>query len=443
MDATASAMPGTALPGGRDNDPVEKVSSKVSWRIMPLLFICYMIAYLDRVNIGYAQLQMKQTLPFGDAAYGLGAGIFFIGYFLFEVPSNLMLERIGARKTLLRIMFCWGFVAAAMMFVQTQMQFYVLRFLLGAFEAGFFPGIILYLTFWYPPARRGQMIAIFLSATVIMSILAGPISGAILKYMNGLNGWHGWQWLFLLQGLPASILGIVAYLYLQDKPEDARWLDDREKQVLRDHLDRDQGLVECASHGSFWQSLRDPKIYVLSLAYFFAIGGIYALVFWVPTLIKSWGVTDLFKIGVYAAIPNIFGVIGMILIGRSSDRHKERRWHYVASALLATVGLGIATQMEGNLVGSLVGLSIGSIGISTLTPMFFTITSEYLSKAAAAGGIALISSLGNLGSAASPVVGGALTASTGNPISTMYMVMVMFILAGVIVMLAVRPNKVS
>jgi D-galactonate transporter len=439
--ATATATGGGPIPGGHNADHVERVYSKVGWRIMPLLFICYMVAYLDRINIGYAQLQMKQTLPFGDAAYGLGAGIFFIGYLIFEVPSNLMLEKIGARKTLLRIMFCWGIVASAMMFVQTPMQFYVARFLLGAFEAGFFPGIILYLTFWYPPARRGQMIAIFLSATTVMSMFAGPLCGAILKYMNGLNGWHGWQWLFLVQGLPASILGIVCYLYLQDKPEDAQWLSTNEKQVLRDHLDHDQGLVAGAAHGSFWQALRDPKVYVLSLAYFMTIGGIYAMVFWVPTLIKSWGVNDLFMVGIYAAIPNIFGVIGMILIGRSSDRHKERRWHFVAVALVAVVGLLIMTQMQGNLVGSLVGLSIGTIGVATLTPLFFTITSEYLSKAAAAGGIALISSLGNLGSAASPVVGGAITASTGNPNNTMYMVMVMFILAGLIVLFSVRPKK--
>jgi MFS family permease len=441
MNSTATTARGAPIPGGHNADHVEEVYSKVGWRIMPLLFICYMIAYLDRINIGYAQLQMKQTLPFGDAAYGLGAGIFFIGYLLFEVPSNLMLERIGARKTLLRIMFCWGIVAAAMMFVQTPMQFYVLRFLLGAFEAGFFPGIILYLTFWYPPARRGQMIAIFLSATVVMSIFAGPLCGAILKYMNGLNGWHGWQWLFLVQGLPASVLGIVCYLYLQDKPEDAHWLNPNEKKVLRDHLDHDHGLIAGAGHASFWQSLRDPKVYVLSLAYFFAIGGIYAMVFWIPTLIKSWGVADLFIIGIYAAIPNVFGVIGMIWIGRSSDRHNERRWHYVAAAALSATGLWITTLMQGNLVGSLVGLSIATVGVTSLTPLFFTITSEYLSKAAAAGGIALISSLGNLGSAASPVVGGAITASTGNPINTMYMVMVMFILAGLIVMFAVRPYR--
>ena len=224
MNATSRAIDATAGTPASD-DHVEAVYSKVSWRIMPLLVICYIIAYLDRINIGYAQLQMKQTLPFSDAVYGLGAGIFFIGYFLFEVPSNLMLEKIGARKTLLRIMFCWGIVATGMMFVQTPTQFYVLRFLLGAFEAGFFPGMILYMTYWYPPARRGQMIAIFMTATTVAGVIAGPLCGGIMKWMDGVNGWHGWQWLFLVQGLPASVLGIVAFFYLQDKPEDAHWLD--------------------------------------------------------------------------------------------------------------------------------------------------------------------------------------------------------------------------
>ena len=218
MQLTPSTEATAAVPRG-ERPSTSRCTRKVSWRIMPLLVICYIVAFLDRINIGYAQLQMKQTLPFSDAVYGLGAGIFFIGYFLFEVPSNLMLEKVGARKTLLRIMFSWGIVAAGMMFVQTPTQFYVLRFLLGAFEAGFFPGVILYLTYWYPPARRGQMIAIFMTATTLASVMAGPLCGAIMKWMDGINGWHGWQWLFLVQGLPASVLGIVAYFYLQDKPE--------------------------------------------------------------------------------------------------------------------------------------------------------------------------------------------------------------------------------
>ncbi|MEO8805871.1 MAG: MFS transporter [Burkholderiaceae bacterium] len=426
-------MPRTSL--------ADAVYSKVSWRIMPLLIVCYIIAFLDRINIGYAQLQMKQTLAFSDAVYGLGAGIFFIGYFLFEVPSNLMLEKIGVRKTLLRIMSCWGVVATAMLFVTTPTMFYVLRFLLGAFEAGFFPGIVLYLTFWYPPARRGQMIAIFMTATTVASVIAGPLCGAILKYLDGVNGWHGWQWLFLVQGLPASVLGIVAYFYLQDKVEDAHWLSTAEKQTLRDHLDRDKGLVEGAAHRSFWQLLRDPKVYLLSLVYFLLLGATYTMIFWLPTLIKGWGVSDLLLIGIYAALPNLVGVFGMVLIGRSSDRHKERRWHFGACVLIAAVGLGLTTVTQGALVPSLAALSFAVIGIVSATPLFFTITSEYLSKEAAAGGIALISSLGNLGAAVSPAVTGAINAATGSPVYSMYLVMALYICSGLLLLTAVRAAR--
>ena len=428
-------------PAPRAEDPVESVYSKVGWRIMPLLVLCYLVAYLDRINIGYAQLQMKQTLPFSDAVYGLGAGIFFIGYFLFEVPSNLMLEKIGARKTLLRIMFCWGVVASLMMFVQSPTQFYILRFLLGAFEAGFFPGVILYLTYWYPPARRGQMIAIFMAATTVAGVIAGPLCGGIMKWMEGVNGWHGWQWLFLVQGLPASILGIVAFFYLQDRPEHATWLDSREKKVLRDHLDHDKGLVEGAAHRSIWQMLKDPKVYTLSLVYFLLLGATYTMVFWAPTLIKGWGIADLFMVGIFAAIPNVCGVIGMVMVGRSSDRRKERRWHFAFAVGLAALGLFITTLTTGNLTGSMLGLCIATVGIAAATPVFFTATSEYLSKEAAAGGLALVSSLGNLGAAVSPVVTGAINTATGGPIYSMYLVVALYLLSGAILLGALRSAR--
>jgi D-galactonate transporter len=425
------------------NDAVEALYSKVSWRLIPLLVICYMVAYLDRINIGYAQLQMKQMLPFGDAVYGLGAGIFFIGYFLFEVPSNLMLEKIGARKTLLRIMFCWGIVAAAMMFVQTPTQFYILRFLLGVFEAGFFPGIILYLTFWYPSARRGKIIAIFMAATTVANVIAGPLCGGIMKYLDGSHGLAGWQWLFLVQGLPASLLGIVAYFYLQDKPQDARWLTPSEKKALQTNLEHDEKPVASATHTSVGQMLRDRKVYVLALVYFLLLGATYTMVFWVPTLIKSWGVKDLMQIGLWSALPSLVGVFGMILIGRNSDKHGERRWHFAASVAIAAVGLGLTTLTQGNLGASVAALSLAVIGIAAATPLFFTITTEYLSKVGAACGIALISSLGNLGAAASPAVTGAITAQTGSPVYSMYLVMGLYLLSGIILLLAVRSAKAT
>jgi sugar phosphate permease len=437
MSQIISSLDGVQ-PTAQSADQVGAVYSKVTWRILPLLLICYIIAYLDRINIGYAQLQMKQTLSFTDAAYGLGAGIFFLGYFLFEVPSNLMLEKIGARKTLLRIMFCWGIVASAMMFVTTPAEFYIARFLLGAFEAGFFPGVVLYLTYWYPSIRRGQIIAIFMTATTVASVIAGPLCGGIMKYMDGLNGWYGWQWLYLVQGLPATALGILAYISLRDRPDDAPWLSAAEKNILRDQLERDRGLVVGGTHGNLRQMLVDPKVYILSFVYFLVLGATYTLVFWTPTLIKSWGVSDLLVIGMLAAIPNLVGVISMVLIGRCSDRLKERRWHFAICALISAVGLGITTVTQGNLVASLAGLSFAVVGIASLTPLFFAITSEYLSKATAACGLALISGLGNLGAAVSPSVTGAITSSTGNPVYSMYLVIGLYVCAGLILLGVVR-----
>jgi sugar phosphate permease len=421
----------------------ESVYSKVNWRIIPLLLIAYMIAYLDRINIGYAQLQMKQTLPFGDAVYGIGAGIFFLGYFLFEVPSNLLLEKIGARKTLLRIMVLWGLTAASMMFVSTPTQFYVARFLLGVFEAGFFPGVILYFTYWYPSVRRGQVIAIFMSATTIISVIAGPLCGATLKYFDGVNGWAGWQWLFLVQGLPAAALGVIIYFCLQDKPADADWLTPAEKNLLRYNLEHDEKDIVGEAEASLGQMFRDPKVYLLSLVYFLLLGATYTMVFWLPTLIQSWGVKDMLMIGIYAAIPNAVGVIGMILVGRSSDKLHERRWHFAVCVAIAAVGLGITTLLQGHLVGSIAALSFAVIGIAAATPIFFTLITEYLSVAAAAGGIALISSLGNLGPAVSPSINGLITQWTGSTAYSMYLVMAMYLLAGLLLLATVRAAKPS
>ncbi|HMO44567.1 MAG TPA: MFS transporter [Rubrivivax sp.] len=417
----------------------EKLFSKVSWKLLPLLTICYLIAFLDRVNIGYAQLQMKQTLPWSDEVYALGAGIFFIGYFLFEVPSNLMLEKIGARATLLRIMFCWGIVAAGMAYVETPTTFYILRFLLGVFEAGFFPGVILYLTYWYPGARRAKAIATFMTGATIAYLIAGPLCGAILKYMNGLGGLHGWQWLFITQGLPASMLGIFAFFYLKNKPEDASWLTADEKARLRHHIEHDAHAVAGASHGSLLALIRDPKIFLLSIIYALALGATYAMVFWAPTLVRSWGVADLFLVGILTAIPALCALIVMVLVGRSSDRHNERRWHYLFCTVLGLAGTAIAALSQGNLILSLFGLAVLSMGQSASTPVFFAAVSEYLPKKTAAGGIALVSSLGNLGPAVMPWITTRINTITGTPAASLYLVGAMWITAGILLMLLIRP----
>ena len=433
-----SPAPGAGQAGGAHQAAANAVFSKISWRILPLLLISYMVAYLDRVNVGYAQLQMKETLPWDVAVYGLGAGIFFIGYFLFEVPSNMLLEKIGARKTLLRIMVCWGLIAAGMMFVQTPTQFYIARFLLGAFEAGFFPGMILYFTYWYPSARRGQVIATFMAATTIIGVLAGPLSGATLKYLNGVNGWHGWQWLFLVQGLPAALLGVVAFLWLQDKPADAKWLTSTEKDVIRDSFAQEQGNTKGKASATHGQMLRDPKVWLLALVYFCLLGASYTMVFWTPTLIQSWGVKDVLTVGLLAAIPNACGVVGMIMIGRNSDRTRERRFHFAACTGLAAISLYTTTLLQGNLQGSLLALSLGVVGLASATPLFFAMVSEYLPAKVAAIGIAMINCLGNLGGAFSPYVNALLIKQTGNNTYSMYLVVTLYVAAGLLLLATVR-----
>jgi MFS family permease len=424
-------------PAPADAGRAAALYSKIGWRILPVLLLAYMIAYLDRVNIGYAQLQMKQTLPFSDAVYGLGAGIFFVGYLLFEVPSNLMLMKIGARNTLLRIMVLWGLAAAAMMYVTTPTMFYVIRFLLGACEAGFFPGIILYFTFWYPSARRGQVIAIFVAAVPLISVVAGPLCGATLKYLDGVNGWHGWQWLFLVQGLPAAMLGVILYFWLDDTPDKAKWLSPAEKNLLNFNLESDKEKAPPGDH-SFGKSLRDPRVYVFALSYFMLLGAAYVIIFSMPTLIQSWGVKDLLMVGIYAAIPNAVGVVGMVLIGRSSDRHLERRKHYAVCVLLATLGFGATTLFTGQLVPSLAALALAMVGMNAALPIFWTAVTEYLPKASAAGGIAFISSLGAFGPSVSPSINAALIKATGSPTYSMYLVMAAYLVSGAALVLAVK-----
>ena len=350
-----------------------------------------------------------------------------------------MLEKIGARMTLLRIMFLWGLFAAGMAFVESPAVFYILRFMLGVCEAGFFPGVILYLTYWYPDARRGKAIAVFMTGATIAFLIAGPVCGAILKYMEGLGGMHGWQWLFITQGIPASILGITAFFYLKNSPDDANWLTPQEKAALRDHLEHDAHAVAGASHGSLFALIRDPKIFTLAFTYALFLGATYAMVFWVPTLVKSWGVADVFLVGVLTAIPSLIAMVTMVLIGRSSDKHNERRLHYLACTAFGLSGAVIVAVAQGNIVASLFGLVMIFICQSASVPILFAGVSEYLPRKTVAAGIALVSSLGNLLPIFMPWVTTRINNISGSPSASLYLLGVMWISAGIVLMLVLRP----
>jgi D-galactonate transporter len=375
--------------------------AKVTWRLLPFLFICYVAAYLDRVNVGFAKLQMLSDLKFSESVYGLGAGIFFIGYFVFEVPSNILLHRVGARVWISRIMVTWALVSAASVFVKSPASFYALRFLLGVAEAGFFPGIVLYLTYWYPSMRRGRMNALFMIGIPVAGVLGGPLSGWIMQAANGVRGLANWQWLFVLEAIPSLVLGIVTLFVLPNGIRAARWLDARQKQLLEDNIARDghagveASLKSIVSNGRVWR---------LAAIYFCCMMGLYGVSFYLPTLIKAAGVKDALDVGFLAAIPYAIAIVSMILVARSSDRRNERRWHLALAAVAAAVGLYASTLSTGNLAFVLVTLSLGTAGVLSMMPVFWTYPSSVLTGTAAAAGIAMINSVGNLAGFVSPSI---------------------------------------
>lgn len=415
---------------------------KVIWRIVPILFVCYVLNFLDRINVGFAQLQMKEQLGFADTVYGLGAGLFFIGYFFFEVPSNLWLERIGARKTMLRIMVLWGLTSAATMFVQTPAQFYAVRFLLGVFEAGFFPGIILYLTFWTPLAYRARVTAFFMSALVVSGMIAGPVSGLILQSMNGVAGLQGWQWMFVIEGLPSCLLGVLVYFYLDDKPEDARWLAPAEKAALVNAL-RAERHAAGAAHAS--PSLRDamaqPLVYLFAFVYFAVLAGGYVIAFWLPLTIRELGVSNFLHIGLYSAIPYTVAGLAMIVLGRSSDHFNERHLHVAIPASVGALALIALPQASHSLALSLTLLAVATAGLYSSLPPFWTVATQSLSRAEAAAGIAMIASLGNLAGFGSPFIIGQVRAATGSSASGLYLMAAIVLLGGIALMLGTRAAR--
>lgn len=414
-----------------------RVLRKITWRIVPFIMLLYFVAFIDRVNIGFASLTMNKDIGLSPTVYGFGAGIFFWGYFLFEVPSNIILHKVGARIWIARVMITWGIVSAAMAFVQGPTSFYVLRFLLGVAEAGFFPGIILYLSYWFPARQRAAVTALFMAAAPLSTVLGSPVSGALLE-MDGMLGIKGWQWLFVLEALPAVLLGFVVLTFLTDRPEKAKWLADDERRWLVETMNVETTSKAATSKHSIWRGLADPRVLALALIYFGTSAGLYTLGVWAPQIIKQFGLSSL-QVGFLNALPATAAVVAMVLWARHSDRTGERTWHVVLACLLAAAGLAFAGLATG-VVTVLVALALVNIGISSAKPPLWSMPTLFLSGPAAAAGIATINSIGNLGGFVGPAMIGWIKDQTGSFVGGLYFVAGLLVLSAVLTLLLSRAK---
>lgn len=410
----------------------QRVLRKITLRIVPFIMLLYFIAFLDRVNIGFAALTMNDDLGFSPTVFGFGAGIFFLGYFLFEVPSNLILHKVGARIWIARVMITWGLVSGGMAFVQGTTSFYTLRFLLGVAEAGFFPGIILYLSYWFPASKRAQVTAIFMAAAPISTALGSPISAALLE-MHGMFGFAGWQWMFVLEAVPAVVLGVVVLFWLTDRPQKAKWLSDEEREWLVNTMAVEQAQRQFAAHHSAWKGLFDKRVLALSLVYFGTSAGLYTLGIWSPQIIKTLGLSSM-TIGLLNAVPAVVAVAAMVLWARHSDKTGERPWHVIAACLLAAVGLLFAGNAV-TVVSVILALTLVNCGISASKPPLWSMPTLFLSGSAAAAGIATINSIGNLGGFVGPFMIGVIKEHTGSFTWGLYFVAALLVLSSLIVLL--------
>jgi len=386
---------------------------KITWKLIPFLCLCYLAAYLDRINIGLAKLQMANQLQLSEAAFGLGAGLFFVGYILFEVPSNLILQRVGARIWIARIMITWGLLSAATMFVTTPMQFYVIRFFLGVAEAGFLPGVLFYLTLWFPSYRRSRIISLFMIGLPLSSVIGGPLSGWIMGHFDMRHGLHGWQWLFLLEGLPSVLLGVLTFWVLPNRYEQAKWLSPVEKAQLAKELSADNAQATGSKH-SFRDGFFNLKVFMLGGIDFSILLCAYAMGFWMPTFIKNAGVTDIGHIGLLTAIPSVAALLGMLFIGASSDKHRERRWHIIVPFIIGAVAMGISTFFAHNVIITVLLFSIAQAAIIGAVPVFFSLPGTFLSGTAAATGFALACSVANIAGLVSNSIMGLALDFTGS-----------------------------
>jgi MFS transporter, ACS family, tartrate transporter len=410
----------------------------ISWRLIPFLVLAYFLSYLDRVNLSVAALTMNKELNFSPTVFSWGAGIFFIGYFLFEVPSNLALEKFGASRWIARIMITWGIISALMAVVSGVWSFYGVRFLLGVAEAGFFPGIILYLTYWYPAQYRARFLAAFAIAVPVSTVIGAPISGLLLG-LDGVMGLQGWQWLFIIEGVPSVLLGIVTWFYLTDRPAKADWLTTEQKAWLAAKLENEVAAKQAATHLTLGQALASPKVIALSLVYFGFVAALYGMQFWLPTIVKAFGFSNA-QTGFVTAVPYLFGTVAMILWARHSDATRERVMHVGAPLLLTAAALGVCGYVTDPMT-TMVVLTVAAIGVFCTFGVFWTLPTAWLSGTAAAGAITLINSIGNLAGFAGPYLIGWVKETTGSTSTGLLVLAVLPLLGGLLVFVGGHESK--
>jgi ACS family tartrate transporter-like MFS transporter len=398
----------------------QRAIRKITWRLIPFLMLLYFVAFLDRINIGFTALTMNKDVGLTSQMFGFGAGIFFLGYFAFEVPSTVILHKVGARFWIGRVMITWGLVSVAMVFTRGPISFYVLRFLLGLAEAGFFPGIILYLSYWFPANHRSAVTAMFMAAAPIAGLIGSPVSGALMG-LNGLLGLRGWQWLFLVEGIPAIVLGLITFRFLTDRPANATWLTPDERDWLSSAIQQEQTALKNPRSHNAWHALTDWRVLALSVAYFGTSAGLYTIGFWAPLIIKGLGFS-VFRVSLLVAIPNLIAVVGMVLWSRNSDRTGERYWHAALACLVAAIGMAVAARAGSSAFLAIAGLSLTAFGVSAAKPPLWSLPTTFFGGTAAAASIGLVNSLGTLGGFAGPYMIGSTNGTTGHFTRGLYLV---------------------
>lgn len=418
MNSSATVQPQITAADDRE----ETIWRRAVWRILPILTVSYIFAYLDRINVGIAKLQMSSDLAFSETVYGLGAGIFFIGFFFFQIPSNMALHRFGARRLLAALLISWAVIAPLTALVATPFQFYAVRFLLGLTESGFYPGVILYLSLWFPSYRRGKMFALFAAAVPLSGLLGGPISGWVMEYFHNVQGIAGWKWLFIIQGTPSLLIGLLVFWLLPDRIDTAHWLNGEEKALIAERLREDAVQEPAGAQASLGAVLRNGKLWLLTFIYFCLIAGFYTVSFWLPTLVRNAGVEDVFTVGLLTAIPYAAAIVTMIVASRSADKHRERRWHLALIAVMSGVGMVISALYSDNLWVAMFGLTLGAAGGLSTLPLFWSLPTAFLGGTMAAVGIALINSFGNLAGFVAPYMMGILTDLTHSTLTGMMII---------------------